>query len=100
MSTLNSVSDLLDSEIEYRLRAMGLGECGKPDGMNKVTRPMFRAIVKACPEIKVEMVDISCRTCHGVGHLTDSINYREVPCPTCFGNGLESVWYRADQSID
>lgn len=97
----NSVADILNAEVEYKLRNMGVGFGGKrPDGLNKVTRPIFRAVVRECPEIPVELIDITCRECHGVGHLVDHSRNREVPCPKCYGNGLESVWYRADQSID
>lgn len=97
MNEYNSVTDILDAEVEYRLRRMGIGLGVKqPDGQNKVTRPQFRAVVRECPSIPVEMIDISCRTCQGVGHLIDHQAYREVPCPTCYGNGLESIWYRAD----
>jgi hypothetical protein len=100
MSNYSSVTEILDAEVEYRLRQMGVGLGGKyPAAGNKVTRPLFKALVRECG-IPVSLIDITCRTCHGVGHLFEGATSwnvsREVPCPLCQGNGLESVWNRAD----
>jgi DnaJ-class molecular chaperone len=55
--------------------------------LNKIAKGMIDAVNGS-----VQSVDISCRTCEGTGSLVEDSrqNLRDVPCPACFGLGLET----------